>query len=292
MISVIIPTYNRAGTIERAMKSVLEQTYTDLELIIVDDCSDDSTADVVASVKDQRVVYIRHELNKGACAARNTGISASRGDYIAFQDSDDIWYANKLRCQLSVLQDHCADVVFCKYRKIKDGKEAGMGPTRYTGGFLNPVVNLYGIGTQTLLGKREVFEKYNFDAEMPRFQEMELLLRISSAYSIYCMDVPLVDYEIGNADSISLNPLKLYKACILLLEKHPDLLKKYPDMGKSMSRRLLLEVGNLKKNDRMSADKMYLLSFKCDPSAKCLIKIGLSKMGLFELPFCGRNKKL
>jgi len=90
-VSVIIPTYNRAHLIGRAIQSVLNQTYQDFELIVVDDGSTDNTNEVIKefSQKDKRILYIKHDKNKGGSAARNTGIKAARGEYIAFQDSDD-----------------------------------------------------------------------------------------------------------------------------------------------------------------------------------------------------------
>ena len=88
-ISIIIPTYNRGDLIERALKSVLEQDYHDLEVIIVDDCSTDHTEEVVKSLNDTRIKFIKHTHNQGANAARNTGIKAASGEYIAFQESDD-----------------------------------------------------------------------------------------------------------------------------------------------------------------------------------------------------------
>ena len=86
MISVIIPTYNRAGTLLAAAQSVLQQTYRDIELIIVDDGSTDDTSKVVSALQDGRVRYIPLGKNRGACAARNRGIDEAKGEYIAFQD--------------------------------------------------------------------------------------------------------------------------------------------------------------------------------------------------------------
>ena len=90
-VSVIIPTYNRAYLISRAINSVLNQTYQDFEIIIVDDGSTDNTEEVIKEFqeKDERIKYIRHKNNKGEAAARNTGIKAAKNEYISFQDSDD-----------------------------------------------------------------------------------------------------------------------------------------------------------------------------------------------------------
>lgn len=99
-ISVIIPAYNRAHTLQRAIDSVLSQTYQCFELIVVDDCSQDDTPLLLNRIKDPRLNSIRHAINSGAAAARNTGIKAATGKYIAFLDSDDEWLPQKLEEQI------------------------------------------------------------------------------------------------------------------------------------------------------------------------------------------------
>ena len=94
MVSIIIPTYNRADKLKAAIMSVLNQTYCDLELIIVDDGSTDDTKNVVANIDDNRLRYV-YQKNAGACVARNNGIEEAHGDYIAFHDSDDVWHLDK-----------------------------------------------------------------------------------------------------------------------------------------------------------------------------------------------------
>lgn len=102
-VSVIITTYNRADLLPRAVNSVLAQTFTDYEIIIVDDCSQDDTREVTRGFSDPRIRLIRHETNQGAAAARNTGIANARGEYIAFLDDDDECTPNRLADQASVL---------------------------------------------------------------------------------------------------------------------------------------------------------------------------------------------
>jgi len=104
-VSVVIPTYNRADVLPRAVDSVLGQTVADLELVVVDDGSTDDTADVLASYDDDRLRYVAHETNRGANVARNTGIEAAEGEYVAFLDSDDEWKPTKLERQLDRLED-------------------------------------------------------------------------------------------------------------------------------------------------------------------------------------------
>lgn len=119
-ISVIIPTYNREKLIERSIKSVLNQTYKNIEVIVVDDCSNDNTKSIVNSIKDDRLIYIKLSKNKGACYARNKGIEAASGKYIAFNDSDDVFYKNKLEKQLKNLLNNNSDLDFCKMKVFRD----------------------------------------------------------------------------------------------------------------------------------------------------------------------------
>lgn len=109
-VSVIIPTYNRADLLPRAVNSVLAQTYSDLEIIIVDDCSPDDTREVIARFSDLRIRSFRHERNKGLSAARNTGIANARGEYIAFLDDDDEYLPSKLEEQVELLNTSSNDV--------------------------------------------------------------------------------------------------------------------------------------------------------------------------------------
>jgi len=119
LVSVITPTYNRASLLPRAIASVLNQDFTDLELIVVDDGSTDGTQEALAGIKDPRLSCIRFEHNRGIGAARHEAVIHARGEFIAFIDSDDVWLPGKLRFQVEVLQRHpTVDVLFGDYRNI------------------------------------------------------------------------------------------------------------------------------------------------------------------------------
>lgn len=117
LVSIIMPAYNAASYIEKAIASVQAQTYTDWELIVVDDCSTDATAEIagVFARQDERIRLIRNERNRGVAAARNAGLAASSGCYVAFLDSDDSWYPKKLETQISYLQQTGADLCYTSY---------------------------------------------------------------------------------------------------------------------------------------------------------------------------------
>ena len=150
-----MPTYNREKTIKRAIDSILEQTYQDFEIIIVDDNSKDNTEQIVKSIEDRRIIYIRNEENKGANASRNIGIEMARGEYIAFQDSDDEWLKEKLEYQLEELKVNRADIVASAFYKYVD-KQESIVPSK-----IKEDKNIYEdlffgnfISTQTILGKK------------------------------------------------------------------------------------------------------------------------------------------
>lgn len=280
MVSVIIPTYNREKTVLAAVNSVLNQTYRDLELIVVDDGSIDGTKAVLSHINDPRFHYLYQE-NAGACVARNHGIEIAKGDYIAFHDSDDIWHADKLQKQMEVFEKYGADIVFCKLNYTNSNGVTVLQPDYIKEGFLTPLINLFGIGTQTIVGKSSIFKSLLFDEELPRFQEFELLYRASKNYSLYCLDEGLVDYSIGD-DSISNNPEKLYKTCILILEKHPEMREKYPVMMDYMAHSLLSAANEARKK-HMGMKKYIVFSRECAKSAKLTIKAVLIYLHLYDI---------
>lgn len=276
MISIVLPSYNRAHILPKAVESILRQTYKDFELIIVDDGSSDNTCEVVKSFDDNRIVYV-HQENAGACVARNNGIDHARGEYIAFQDSDDIWHQDKLEKQLKILQEKNADIVFCRMNRMSGGKIVGLVSDYFKEGFLSKDVMPMSIGTQTLIGKSQVFKQEKFDPEMPRFQEFELLVRAQKEFSIYCMEEPLADYII-QGDSLSVNPLKYMQAWNLMLKKHPDFLERY----KSSRDRIACDV---MRNAFMTADRklrrqMIAMAFKFKTSPRTIYR--LLKFSLFN----------
>ena len=221
MVSVIIPTYNRASILEKSIRSVLDQTYTDLELIIVDDGSVDNTESIVKSINDKRIRYCYQE-NSGACAARNKGIDLAQGEYIAFNDSDDVWHPDKMSRQIQIMDETGADIVICQIRRCNDGDGNLVLPRLNSSGFLEYHDLMVGISTQTFFMKREVVEKVRFDNKAPRLQDLEWLLRAAKEYTIYGLKEVLVDVYFS-ADSITMSSKKLVEGIELIDKKNPRL---------------------------------------------------------------------
>ena len=224
-VSVIIPTYNRARLISRAIQSVLSQSYQNLEIVIVDDGSVDNTEEVIKSFKDTRIVYIRHDNNKGASAARNTGIKASKGKYIAFQDSDDEWFSDKLEQQMKAFEDSSnkVGVVYCGFYRVEAGKEIyipGDNIAQKDGDIHKVLLKGNFIGTPAVFIKKECFEtvKY-FDENMPALEDWELCIELSKYYLFKYIDKPLLrSYSTPN--SVNLNSRNLLRAREIILANH------------------------------------------------------------------------
>lgn len=130
LVSVVMPSYNTAGYIGAAIQSVLNQTYADWELIIVDDCSTDNTDEIVATFKDDRIQYLKNEKNSGAAASRNKALRLARGKWIAFLDSDDLWLPEKLERQLKYMKDNNYSFTYTDYMIQLNGEWL---PYVYTG---------------------------------------------------------------------------------------------------------------------------------------------------------------
>ena len=136
LVSIIMPSYNTAKFIEETIDSVLSQTYTNWELIIVDDCSTDNTDEVVARYTDPRIIYIKNEKNSGAAVSRNRALREAKGRWIAFLDSDDLWMPEKLEKQIRFMEENRYFYSYTAYEEIDEAsKPLGVrvtGPKRIT----------------------------------------------------------------------------------------------------------------------------------------------------------------
>lgn len=230
-VSVIIPTYNRAYLIGRAIQSVLNQTYQDFEIIVVDDGSTDNTEEIVRSFKNKRIKYIRHEKNKGGAAARNTGIKVARGEYIAFQDSDDEWLPEKLERQMRVFENAPLEVgvVYTGFYRLQNNKKTYIPSSRIIqkeGNIFSNLLKGNFVTMQAAVVKTGCFERAGmFDENLPRLQDWELFIRIAKYYHFKCIDEPLV-ISYYQPHSISADKNALIRAQRLILEKHFEEIKK------------------------------------------------------------------
>ena len=195
-ISVVIPLYNRRDEIGRAIASALRQTRAPDEIIVVDDASRDGSVDRVAALEDSRIRLLRHDRNRGAAAARNTGIAAATTDWIALLDSDDEWEPEKLARQIRMLDAlpdaPAAGVTGYVIRDYRTGEERAFAP-RPEDATLDALVwgCPLGIGS-TLLARRSLFAEIGaFDADLPRLEDWEWLMRCLPTHRLGVMPDPL-----------------------------------------------------------------------------------------------------
>jgi glycosyltransferase involved in cell wall biosynthesis len=198
-ISVIIPTYNRSGKLRGSVESVLRQTYTDFELLIVDDGSQDDTREVVKAmaIEDDRIRYIRQEINQGASAARNEGVRQAKNPLIAFQDSDDMWRRDKLEKQMIYLNRHPKyAMIYCPVL-VHEGQGHRVPDEDWTDleGQIFPRLLLHNtIDTPAMLIRRECFlETGGFDTGLRAHEDWDFALRFSRKYEIGYVNEVLVD---------------------------------------------------------------------------------------------------
>ena len=225
LISVIIPTYNRENVIIESLQSVLKQTYKNIELIVIDDNSNDNTNEIIKTINDDRLHYYKLDSNHGAGFARNFGLEKATGDYIAFQDSDDFWHSSKLEKQMSLLLSLPKEyaLVFCS---LKTDYGKGITPTLNSGiknGYLFKKLKKGNfISTQTILSKKTALLKINgFDENLPALEDWDLALKISKLYKIAHLKEVLVDLRISK-NSITRNHSKVLDAMYLLIDKYSE----------------------------------------------------------------------
>lgn len=234
-VSVILPAHNREATIRRAVDSVLAQTFENFELLLVDDASIDSTPEILQSyASDSRVRVIVSEKNLGGAGARNLGISEARADLIAFQDSDDYWMPDKLAEQVKALEA-AADVGLCYCGALYSG---GIGKayylpshpfSHYDGDMSRKVLDSSPASTQTILVRRTLLESCgNFDPDLKRYQDWDLVIRLAQASHFVFIEKPLaVVYDTpGNISSVSVNDA-IFRS--RLLEKYATLFESAPE---------------------------------------------------------------
>lgn len=239
MISVIITTYKREpALIVRAINSVLNQTYRDIEIIVVDDSPADYLLrnDVERAVyecqKDDEgihISYIQHERNRGACAARNTGIDLAKGEYIAFLDDDDEWLPEKLEKQIQVMLSKDVALVYCgRICKNDITGESVVEKTFYCKGDIFTQLlysNFVGSTSFPLLKSDCLKQIGGFDEKMLSAQDYDVWLRIAEKYQIDYVAEPLVIYHEHDGEQITTNPIKKISGLERLNAKYEDYLE-------------------------------------------------------------------
>lgn len=208
LVSIIMPAFNSAETLSASVESVIAQSMSDWILYIIDDASTDSTSEIIRkyTVEEHRVIYIRMPYNSGVAAARNVGISAAKGKYIAFLDSDDIWLPHKLKCQVDILESGF-NVVCSNYKTFVNDITNEIATRRFSETFGykhmlqgNKIGNLTGMYNQRKINK--VFQKNTGHEDYVMWLDI-----VKQTKMVYCIQEPLAYYRLSGK-SLSANKLK------------------------------------------------------------------------------------
>lgn len=228
-ISVVVPTYNRAGTIKRCLKSVLAQTYLPYEIVVADDGSTDNTLEIIGNI-NSNLINVYSQENRGAQAARNLGIRMSKGNYIAFLDSDDEWVNNKLEIQVEILKNNPDSVIYTDMY-MNDDKTGRMERCKANVGSGNIYKHLLitpGPTFPGILAPKKALEKVGLlDENVPSFQEWDCSLSLARNYHFIYIDSPLFIWHVYPGDRISNSKKKEIEGYIYQLKKYSTQIGEY-----------------------------------------------------------------
>lgn len=212
LVSIIMPSYNTGKFIEQTIKSVLAQTYTNWELILVDDCSTDNTDDVVAAfLNDTRIHYIKNEKNSGAAVSRNRALREAKGKWIAFLDSDDLWMPGKLEKQISFMVNNGYHFSYTNYIEI-DGESKPIGksvsgPKRIT---KHGMYDYCWMGCLTVMYDADTVGLIQI-ADIKKNNDYAMWLKVCKKADCYLLDETLASYRKRSGSISNHGYMKLIK---------------------------------------------------------------------------------
>jgi glycosyltransferase involved in cell wall biosynthesis len=299
LVSIIIPTYKRPKKLNIAIESIINQTYINWELIIVDDNDEDSEYRketekfMTKYINNSKIKYKKHKENRGANAARNTGIKNARGDYIAFLDDDDIWLPKKLEIQMKEFKgaSNKVGVVYSGFFRFEDKKREYIPKNLKGEGEIHKKL-LKGnfISTQVAIVCKECFNKVGlFDECLPRLQDWELWIRISKYYRFKFVDQALAKVYFSE-DSITANDEAWVKAQEMILKKHYS---NFQNISKDVRGRHFYNLGNrLCILGNLAKGRKYILkAVRNSFNFKYLLALFLSFLGKDIYDLFNRFKK-
>lgn len=263
LISVIIPVYNRAYCVEKAILSVLNQSFSDLELIIVDDGSTDNLESVLENINDCRIIFIK-QANQGVSIARNNGILKGQGTWFAFLDSDDEWLPKKLEIQLKQLEEdkllwsHTDEIWIRNGVRVNAHKKHAKKGGRI---FLDSLPLCMVSPSSVLIHERIFKDKGLFDPTLAVAEDYDLWLRISSSYKISLIEKPLVIKRGGHLDQLSRSFIGMDRFRVRALRKNLDskLLseKESEELKKTLKKKCKILANGYKKHNKVIMAKYY-----------------------------------
>lgn len=286
LISVIIPAYNASQTIRETIETVFKQSFSDFELIVINDGSQDKTLDVLASIRDPRLKVFSYT-NAGVSASRNRGLSHARGEFIAFLDADDLWTQDKLEAQLAALQENPQAAVAYSWTNIIDetgqflrsGVHNSISGDVYEELLLN---NFLQSGSNPMIRRQALCEVGGFDESLAYSEDREMWLRLAVRYNFIAVPSVQILYR-RSASSASANFSKMEAGCLQVIERAfaqaPKSLqhlrkRSIANFYKNLSNRLLQDP--LKGNRGLEAAKYFWRYVKNDPSPLGQVRFKLS----------------
>lgn len=237
IVTIVMAAFNRENCIERSIQSVLDQTFEKFELIIVDDGSTDRTATIAEAVNDHRVRVVRSGENRGVSHARNIGVARTRGSFIAFQDSDDVWTADFLERHLSVHQSRPEPMLtFCQIEQQYPNKTVVRPPSEFS--LINPTEQLLEasfISTQTFVAPASAVQTCGgFDESLEALVDWDLMIRLSQKLTFAFINRPMAIASLSE-NSLTRQTRKRFNARNDILEKHSAL---FADNRRALARQL------------------------------------------------------
>lgn len=264
--SIILPVFNREKVISNAIQSVLDQSYSNWELIVIDDCSTDDTANRILGIADNRIQYLKNKRNQGPSVSRNFGIKNAKGRIISFLDSDDQYYPDFLSKTFQVLKSSNSNVGFIWTGlevMYPSGKRIELWDPEITVSPYYTFLKELRIGTNSGLSiRKEVFEECGgFNESLTAAEDTEFLLRIVRKYQFTQVKEPLIYIDKSGRDRLSLNYKKNADSYNQFIGQHWNYIVKYPELKKKFYYKLMWL--NYHLSDKIKA-REYFKEFKSD----------------------------
>jgi glycosyltransferase involved in cell wall biosynthesis len=283
LVSAVIPMFNREKTIRYCLDSVLNQTYKNLEIILVDDCSTDSTIKIIETYNDSRIKIIKQDKNSGAQAARNKGIKEAKGDWITFLDSDDEWFPNKIEQQIKTLEQHDWNpflvihsdaILFDTNKKEKRifGIKKIHGKNVYNNLLASPAPLFPAIFTS-----KKALETINYlDENVPSYQEWDTSIRLSKICEFVFLEEPTFIYYYHEGETVSKNLKRDIDGYEYILKKFEGEIKKHCGMA-IWNKHLKIQCRKSLNWRLYDKARYYLQKMPVRERVKCIVCFGYVK---------------
>jgi glycosyltransferase involved in cell wall biosynthesis len=276
LVSVVVPAFNRGRLLTRALESLVRQTHENLQVIVVDDGSQESIGRIVEGFADPRLSCIRHETNRGVSAARNTGIKAAVGNYVTFLDSDDEYLPEKVARQLAHLKglDREGCISYCGVEEVSDPDGTSLGSTTYfkEGDLLHDALcSCVLIVGKLMLRKQDHLRVGGFDEGMRKHEDWDYLIRLAKAYQFFPLRDVLVRVHRHGEGQLTKKDLEVSQLRRVILERYQDLYAADPLAHSIFLSEQGCEEGveGLKRQARRSLLKSIALApYRLDPYVK------------------------